>query len=54
LGHLVCNPPSFKRGGKKTYNHMVACYFLDTAKVWRALRRVCASPSEVCLVIDEI
>ncbi|HEV7925562.1 MAG TPA: DNA modification methylase [Verrucomicrobiae bacterium] len=41
------------RGGKKTYNNMIACYFLDLAKVWRALRRVCASPSEVCFVIGD-
>jgi hypothetical protein len=42
-----------ERGGKKTYNNMVACYFLDLAQVWRALRRVCASPSEVCFVIGD-
>jgi hypothetical protein len=41
------------RGGKKTYNNMVACYFLDLAQTWRALRRVCASPSEVCFVIGD-
>jgi hypothetical protein len=41
------------RGGKKTYNNMIACYFLDMAKVWLALRRVCASPCEVCLVIGD-
>ena len=42
-----------ERGGKKTYNNMVACYFLDMAKVWNALRRVCASPSEICFVIGD-
>jgi hypothetical protein len=42
-----------ERGGKKTYNNMVACYFSDLAKVWTALRRVCASPSEVCFVIGD-
>lgn len=42
-----------ERGGKKTYNNMVACYFLDMAQVWKALRRVCASPSEVCIVIGD-
>ncbi len=41
------------KGGKKTYNNMVACYFLDMAKVWRALRRACASPSEVCFVVGD-
>lgn len=42
-----------ERGGKKTYNNMVACYFLDLAQTWKALRRVCASPSEVCFVIGD-
>lgn len=42
-----------ERGGKKTYNNMIACYFLDMAKVWIALRRACASPSEVCFVIGD-
>jgi DNA modification methylase len=42
-----------ERGGKKTYNNMVACYFLDMARVWFALRRVCASPCQVCFVIGD-
>lgn len=42
-----------ERGGKKTYNNMIACYFLDMAKVWKSLRRVCASSSEVCFVIGD-
>jgi hypothetical protein len=42
-----------ERGGKKTYNNMIACYFLDLAQVWQALRRVCASPCEVCFVIGD-
>lgn len=42
-----------ERGGKKTYNNMIACYFLDLAQTWNALRRVCASPSEVCFVIGD-
>lgn len=41
------------RGGKKTYHLMVACYFLDLAQVWRSLRRVCDSPSDVCFVIGD-
>ncbi len=41
------------RGGKKTYHNMVACYFLDLAQVWRALRRVCQSPCRVCFVIGD-
>ncbi len=52
----VCRKLSSVRlehGGKKTYNNMIACYFLDMAKVWRSLRRVCASPGEVCFVIGD-
>ena len=41
------------RGGKKTYHNMVACYFLDLAKVWIALRRVCNTPSRICFVIGD-
>lgn len=41
------------KGGKKTYHLMVACYFLDLAKTWHALRRVCRSPSKVCFVIGD-
>ena len=41
------------KGGKKTYHLMVACYFLDLARVWIALRRVCDSPSEVCFVVGD-
>lgn len=32
---------------------MVACYFFDLAQTWKALRRVCASPCEVCMVIGD-
>jgi hypothetical protein len=52
----VCRQLSSVRlehGGKKTYNNMIACYFLDMAQAWKALRRVCASPSEVCFVIGD-
>lgn len=41
------------KGGKKTYHLMVACYFLDLARVWQALRRVCQRPSRVCFVIGD-
>ena len=41
------------RGGKKTYHNMIACYFLDLAQAWIALRRVCKSPSNVCFVIGD-
>jgi hypothetical protein len=41
------------KGGKKTYHLMVACYFLDLARVSRSLRSVCASPSTACFVIGD-
>lgn len=41
------------KGGRKTYHLMVACYFLDLARVWRTLRRVCDSPSTVCFVVGD-
>lgn len=41
------------KGGKKTYHLMIACYFLDLAQVWTALRRVCDYPSKVCFVIGD-
>ncbi len=41
------------KGGKKTYHLMVACYFLDLAQTWLALRRVCQSPSQICFVIGD-
>ena len=41
------------RRGKKTYHNMIACYFLDLAQVWVALRRVCKSPSTICFVIGD-
>lgn len=42
-----------EHGGRKTYDNMVACYFLDLARVWFALRRVCRSPSNACFVIGD-
>lgn len=41
------------RGGKKSYHLMIACYFLDMAKVWYALRRVCKQSATVCFVIGD-
>ena len=41
------------RGGRKTYHNMIACYFLDLARVWLALRRVCRSPSRACFVVGD-
>jgi hypothetical protein len=52
----VCNQLSQERhlhGGKKNYHLMIACYFLDMARVWLALRRVCKHPSIVCFVIGD-
>jgi hypothetical protein len=42
-----------EKGGKKTYNNMVACYFSDMARVWQALRRSCAKGAEVCFVVGD-
>ena len=42
-----------KHGGKKNYHLMVAAYFADLANVWKALRRVCRHPSQVCFVIGD-
>ncbi|USG64782.1 site-specific DNA-methyltransferase [Brevibacillus ruminantium] len=40
-------------GGKKNYHTMIATYFLDLAKVWIQLRRVCKDGSNVCFVIGD-
>lgn len=40
-------------GGKKNYHLMIACYFIDMARVWQTLRRVCQTPSQVCFVIGD-
>jgi hypothetical protein len=42
-----------EKGGRKTYHLMVACYVRDLARVWIALRRVCARPSSVCFVVGD-
>jgi hypothetical protein len=52
----VCNELAITRlqhGGRKTYHLMVAAYFLDLAKTWQALRRVCQSSASVCFVIGD-
>ena len=52
----VCNELAevrLTKAGKKTYHLMVACYFLDLAKVWKALRRACDSPSRICFVVGD-
>jgi hypothetical protein len=48
LGHI-----RLSKGGKKTYHLMIACYFLDLARIWRTLRRICASPCTVCFVVGD-
>lgn len=40
-------------GGKKNYYTMIALYFLDLARVWQDLRRVCKDGSIVCFVIGD-
>lgn len=53
---LVCHKLSEIRhshGGKKTYHLMVACYFLDIANVWQALRRACREGAKACFVIGD-
>lgn len=42
-----------ERGGRKNYHQMVAAYFSDLAKVWKALRRVCKPDSLICFVIGD-
>lgn len=40
-------------GGKKAYHTMIAAYFSDLARVWRALRRVSAEGALVCFVVGD-
>lgn len=40
-------------GGKKPYHLMVAAYFSDLARVWKALRQVCTSGALVCFVVGD-
>lgn len=42
-----------QRGGRKNYHRMIAAYFSDLAKVWKALRRVCKPDSLICYVIGD-
>jgi hypothetical protein len=41
------------KGGRKTYHTMVAAYFNDLARVWIALRPLCAAGADVCFVIGD-
>ena len=40
-------------GGKKPYHLMIAAYFSDLAKVWKALRRVTSSGCRICFVVGD-
>lgn len=40
-------------GGKKNYYTMIALYFLDLAKIWVELRRVCKKGALLCFVIGD-
>jgi hypothetical protein len=42
-----------EKGGRKTYHTMVAAYFVDLAKTWRALWPLCREGAAVCFVIGD-
>ena len=53
---IVCEQLAEERmchGGKKHYHLMVAAYFGDLARVWRALRRVTSHGARICFVIGD-
>jgi DNA modification methylase len=53
---LACDRLAEERlthGGKKSYHLLVAAYFADLARVWKALRRVTADGGRVCFVIGD-
>ncbi len=53
---VVCNELAEVRktkGGKKAYHTMIAAYFCDLSKVFKALRPVCKFGSTVCFVIGD-
>jgi DNA modification methylase len=41
------------KGGRKTYHTMVAAYFADLSKVFRALRPVCKTGARLCFVVGD-
>ncbi|WP_167400633.1 site-specific DNA-methyltransferase [Salinicola salarius] len=41
------------KGGKKTYHTMVAAYFVDLARVWGELYKVCREGAEICFVVGD-
>lgn len=42
-----------QRNGKKTYHTMIAAYFVDLARVWSELARVCKRGSELRFIIGD-
>ena len=52
----ICDELGHERlhhGGRKKYHLMIAAYFSDLAKVWKALRGVCKPNSLTCFVIGD-
>lgn len=52
----VCNKLAAIRetkGGKKTYHTMIAAYFGDLAKTWKALYPLCAKGADICFIIGD-
>ncbi len=41
------------KGGKKTYHTMAAAYFLDLAKVFHSLRKLCRNGARLCFVVGD-
>ncbi|HEX5497265.1 MAG TPA: hypothetical protein VFX70_22100 [Mycobacteriales bacterium] len=41
------------KAGNKAYDLMIAGYFLDSARIWRALRRASARGVQVCYVVGD-
>ncbi len=41
------------KGGKKTYHTMIAAYFIDLAKCWQSLHRLCAPGADVYFVVGD-
>ncbi|MBK8050279.1 MAG: DNA modification methylase [Anaerolineales bacterium] len=52
----VCHALAEERqhhGGKKHYHTMIAAYFVDLARVWHELHRVCTPNATACFVIGD-
>lgn len=53
---LVCHRLAKERDshrGKKPYHLMIAAYFSDLAKIWRALRHMASPGSRICFVVGD-